>query len=301
MRGAGRPLVGLCLAALLACSERPAPPPAPAASAPPPPAPAASPAAPAQPPRPAFSAISPDQLHPGYHLARGGERPALLLLATREDPQKFRPPVALFRLARWLGLRVVPPTEARDLSLRDLLDGAADEATRRQIAREAAVQASGLVSAAAIDAPAGTKTRQTRWSNEEQLWARLAESEGPLPPEQQALAEDWASLQALDYLSANILRRTVEQADDGRLWLVRNEGAFLVHPEQYAVDQILGRLKRIRRYPAGFVDRLDQLDDARVDELLRPGPYERWLVHQRARREVAIRARALASWLRARQ
>ena len=99
------------------------------------------------------------------------------------------------------------------------------------------------------------------------------------------------------HLSAAILRRTVEQDEQGRLWLVSNQGAFLEHPEQFAVDQLLGRLKRCRRWPPGLPGGLERLDEPTLERLLQPGEYEQWLVHRRALREVGIRRRALLTWL----
>lgn len=237
--------------------------------------------------------------HPGYLAARCDERASLLLLATREEPQRHRPPVALFRLAEALGVRVVPRTEARELTLRELLDGAEDEETRRWIGAEAAVKPGGTVSAAVIQLPGLTRTRATRWSNEEQRWTRLAESAEALPPQQQAQAEDWVALLTLDYLAGAILRRSVEEDEAGRLWLLDNQGTFLERPEPYAVDQLLGRLKRCRQWPEGLRGRLERLDEGELERRLRSGEYEAWLVHRRALQEVGVRRRALAAWLAA--
>jgi hypothetical protein len=196
-------------------------------------------------------------------------------------------------------VRIVPRTDPRELTLRELLDGAEDEETRRWIGAEAAVKPGGTVSAAEIQLPGATRTRATRWSNEEQRWTRLAESAEALPPEQRAQAEDWVALLTLDYLAGAILRRSVEEDEAGRLWLLDNQGTFLERPEPYAVDQLLGRLKRCRQWPEGLRGRLERLDEGELERRLRSGEYEAWLVHRRALQEVGVRRRALAAWLAA--
>jgi hypothetical protein len=223
----------------------------------------------------------------------------LLLLATQEDPQRYRSSVALFRLSGALGLRVVPRTEARSFTLRELLDGAEDDRARRWLTAEVAVQPGGVVDGAVVELPEATQNKATRWSNEEQQWTRLVESAGELTPQEQVLAEDWVSVLVLDYLSGAILRRSVEQDEAGRLWLVDNRETFLERPEAHAVAQLLGRLKRCRRWPAGLREALRRLDAGELDRRMRAGEYERWLVHQRALREVGVRRRALATWLEA--
>ncbi|MCS6901021.1 MAG: hypothetical protein RMJ98_14655, partial [Myxococcales bacterium] len=184
-------------------------------------------------------------------------------------------------------------------TLRELMDGALDDGVRSWLAAEVAVQPAGVVDGAVVELPGRTTRKATRWSYEEQWWTRLAESTEELGPKEQALAEDWVATLVLDYLSGTILRRNVEQDEAGRLWLVDNRETFLERPEAYAVAQILGRLKRCRRWPAGLRAALGRLDVAELDRRLRPGSYEHWLVYPRALREVGVRRRALASWLEA--
>ena len=133
------------------------------------------------------------------------------------------------------------------------------------------------------------------------MWSRLAEGPNEPPEAQRREVRDWTAVLVLDYLSANILRRTIEQEDGaGRLWLVDNRSAFVEHPESFALDQQLAKLRRVQRWPDGLAASLGRLDEAKLEALLAPGEYDDWLVHRRARAEVAIRARALGSWLRAR-
>lgn len=280
---------------LLSCNSRPSPTPAPVVSASPSSTASGLQAHPIAVPFCNKFHLGPN--HSDYLAAECGGRAVALWLATREDPQRHRAPRALYLLAEALSFRVVPRTEAREFSLKELLESATDEPTRRWLATEPALKPNGTISAALVDLPGTTQSRATRWSQEEQRWNRLIETSGELNPEQKEQARDWVEVQVLDYLSGAILRRAVEQDERGRLWLIDNRETFLEHPEQYAVDQLLGRLKRCRQWPSGLRDALARLSEEEMDRRFRSGDYEQWLVHRRALRELAIRRRALATWL----
>lgn len=246
---------------------------------------------------PRCEGLEQDGDHPGYLRGRCGGEEVLLLLATREAPQRHRAPVALFRLAEALGFRVVPPTEVGEFSWKLLLEGARDEETRRWLEQELAVKPGGGVSGARVRWPGPTRPRNLRWSQEEQRYNRLAASMEPVPAAQVEEVADWIEVQVLDYLSASILRRTFDQEPGGRIWLLDSQGAFPEHPEAYAVEQQLAKLKRYRRWPGGLARRLTALDERALAGLLQAGGYEQWLVHPRPLRELVVRRRALATWL----
>jgi hypothetical protein len=109
------------------------------------------------------------------------------------------------------------------------------------------------------------------------------------------------TLRVIDYLTANVFRKSVEQRPAGDLVLVDNRDGFLEHPEPLAVDQILAEIKRFSRFPRGLVRALDGLNERALDEALQSGPFDGWLVHRRPRRELLIRARMLASLVRVRR
>lgn len=241
-----------------------------------------------------------DDRRPGLWAGRCGGREVVLTLATREDPQRWRPAAALHRLDRGLGFGVVATTVRRELSLRELagaVGGVRPQEAEAMLA-SLAVKADGTVTAAVVAVPGATRLRATRWSREEQVWTRLVEGASEPSAAQASEADGWVKVLVLDYLAASILRRTVEQDESGHLWLVDNRVAFVEHPESYALEQQLARLRRVQRWPAGL-EAVGRLDERRLAELLAPGEYDEWLVHRRARGEVAIRARALGSWLRA--
>lgn len=238
-----------------------------------------------------------DPTQPNVLVADCEGQATALWLSTTEDPQRHRPLVALYRLAEALSFRVVPRTEMHLLRWKDLLENAENEETRRWLATMPALNPDGTISAALVALPGATKSRATRWSQEEQQWSRLIENPEKLTADQQELARDWVEVLVLDYLSAAILRRTVEQDPTGRLWLLDNRGTFVEHPEAYAVDQILGRLKRCQYWPQGLRGALEQLNEAKLRQGLHSGSYDQWLVYRRGLKEISIRRRALLSWL----
>jgi hypothetical protein len=235
-----------------------------------------------------------------FLIAEVGGVTALLLVATREAPQRWRPQVAMFRLAARLGLDVVPATVARREPLAALLGAAEDEAARATL-RDASTLPDGRVPLSVGLLPAGGVARQTIYSNEAARWARLAES--PDVPTGDAARTDasYVSMMVLDYLSGNLFRRVADETPDGRLLLLDSRTAFTEHPEARAVDAMLERLKRARRFPAALRASLPALDERAADEDLRAGDYESWLLHKRAIRELLLRARAVRGLVESRQ
>ena len=235
------------------------------------------------------------------YAGRCGEQEVLLLLGDPWQPRRALPQVGTYRLARVLGLDVVPTTTLRSFPLARLLDAAETEGLRRRLGETMAIRPDGEVEAAISESPGPTAIRGARWSLEQALWMRLAAATTPIPPEHLAAVRGYMTLRILDYLAANIIRRSVEQRPSGALVLVDNREGFLEHPEPAAVDQILAEIKRFSRFPRGLVLAIDGLSEEKLTEVLRSGPFDEWLVHHRARREVMIRARMIASLVRVRR
>jgi hypothetical protein len=235
------------------------------------------------------------------YAARCGDHEVLLLFGSVWDPRRALPQVATYRLARALDLDVVPATTLRSFPLKVLLDAAESEGLGRRVGEEVAVRPDGEVEAAITESPGATVVRGARWSLEQALWARLAESPEPIPPEHLAAVRGYMTLRAMDYLTANVFRKSVEQRGTGPLVLVDNRDGFLEHPEILAVDRSLADIKRFSRFPRGLARALDGLGERKLDEVLQSGDFDGWLVHRRARRELLVRARMLASLVRVRR
>jgi hypothetical protein len=88
---------------------------------------------------------------------------------------------------------------------------------------------------------------------------------------------------ALDYLSANVLRRTALVDDvHGALLLVDNAEAFPLHVDPGALHRILAMLRGCARFPRGIRDALARLDRAASTAAFAPGDFATWLLSPRS-------------------
>ena len=218
--------------------------------------------------------------------------PVLLALATRDGPQRWRIPVAAYRLSRLLAADVVPVTVARAFPLTELF-AAADLPSRSRLRETLSVRPDGRVPAAVVMAPPATTTREAVFSNERARWERLAEADAVSG--ESAAVESFVAMLVLDYVAGNLFRRNVEEDSTGEIWLVDNRGMFAEHPEALGVDRIFEKLKRVARFPPRLREGLARLDEEALVAVMEAGSYESWLVQRRPIREMVVRARAARS------
>jgi hypothetical protein len=116
--------------------------------------------------------------------------------------------------------------------------------------------------------------------------ARAASSPTPLPdegPERARLLRDFIEMLALDYLSANVLRRTAVLDDaTGALVLDENGTAFPLHVDPRAEGRLLSQLRGCARFPKSLRVALARLDRATASATLAPGSFEAWLISPRS-------------------
>lgn len=104
----------------------------------------------------------------------------------------------------------------------------------------------------------------------------------------------------LDYLTGNVLRRTVMLDErTGRLCLDDNGGAFPGYLSPAAQDLLLDRLRPIARFPRDLAAALERLDRPTARRLLQSGGFSQWLVGPRELTDLAERRATLASRLHA--
>lgn len=224
-----------------------------------------------------------------YEGACGGAR-VLWLPATAARPTRHRAQLALYRLARVAGVDVVPVTAARSDARAALLSmlPPTELATLSD-------DPAGRIASAIMRLPDG-EVIKARNSVEAARWARPARQGDARSTADARSADDWQRVLALDYVTANLFRDAVLVGPDGRLWMVDGSTAFYEHPSPGAADQLFDQLKRTRRPAPGLADALARLTRAAIDDALRAGSYEEWLVHHRAVGEIALRARAAHGW-----
>ncbi|TKD13181.1 hypothetical protein [Polyangium fumosum] len=238
--------------------------------------------------------------------------PALLLLALAEHPVAYRGSLAFERLARALGMRVVPAAVLRRIGtgeLGALFAGQRD--LRDYLSLHAAVQNDGTVDAlmfapgrgdgpGAWASPAGHNVTLDH-SLEAETWARWAASPDPLPGERTALLADYVETLVLDYLTGHVLRRAVHFDDvAGAIHLTDNAAAFPSKVDPRALDVLLSRLRPVARFPRGLQQALLALDRDHARDLLASGPFETWLVSPRTLVDLDERRKSLLTLISAR-
>lgn len=217
-----------------------------------------------------------------------------LTLAVEQHPIAHRRPLAFARLARALGMRVVPPTVVRPISTGELGSFFANEAdVRGYMAAHAAIQNDGTVDALLMAPSRGDAL--TAWNVvprhdivldealEVRAWAHAVSSVEPAANENKSLLRDYVEALVLDYLSGNIMRRTLVLDDAGtELLAIDNEGAFSPSKNfANAEAQLLERLKPVVRFPRSLLDALTKLDRVRAREVFQQGTFDSWLLSPR--------------------
>ena len=241
--------------------------------------------------------------------APGGRREAIAEPATVAAPTAYRVPLAFYRLARALGIRVVPVTVVRAIPLGELGGALEPRGGGLPVLRGLRVQNDGTVDvllATRASASAGSPWEAPRGAlvavdagPEVSAWDRWASAAEPAPGEDGALLRDYVEMRVLDYLAANLARRTTLRS--GRaLVLADNAAAFSPHPDGPTLDAMLRRLRAVARFPRGLRDALARFDRARAAAAFAEGGFETWLLPPRVLVELDERRAALLTLLEAR-
>jgi hypothetical protein len=238
-----------------------------------------------------------------------GRRIALAQPAFTAAPTAYRAPLAFYRLARALGLHVVPVTVVHVISVAELgaaLDGQHEGLS---ILRELRVQNDGTVDvmlSMRSTASAGAPWEALRGAlvevdegREVTTWNRWASAPSPARGEDGALLRDYVEMRVLDYLAANVARRTVTRSGSA-LVLTDNGAAFPPHPDGPTLNHMLRALCAVARFPRGLRAALVGLDRARAAAAFAGGGFETWLLSPRSLVELDERRAALLTLVEAR-
>jgi hypothetical protein len=232
--------------------------------------------------------------------AGGGRRAARLEVALAADPVAYRRPLAAARLARALGLRVVPAAALRRVNAGELSALLAAVPGSRPVLDQARVQNDGTVDALlALRAEGPLQAIDPASGREVAAWDRWARSADPAPGEDPALLRDYVEMLALDYLAADVARRGAWLAGR-RLVLTENAGAFPPRIDGPSLDRLLRRLAAVARFPRGLRDALERFDRARAEAVLAAGGFEERLLSPRALVELDERRAGLLTLIEAR-
>jgi hypothetical protein len=241
-----------------------------------------------------------------------GSAPAFVTLALDAAPGAYRRPLAFERLARALGMRVVPAAALRRIStgeLGTLLEGQPD--LQAYFKAHTAVQNDGTVDAL-VTAPsrgegpgawqaASGRAISVLDSHELRRWERWAASPEPVDGESTELLRDYVEMLVLDYLSGNVLRRTVTVDDAGpALLLTDNDTAFPLKVDPRAEARTLKHLRAVVRFPRSLREALLRLDRPRARALFLPEGFDTWIVPPRTLIDVDERRAGLLTLIEAR-
>lgn len=222
-------------------------------------------------------------------------------IATHAHARRWTADLAYARLARALGASIVPPTEVRRVRFSELLAAAAsDPATLAHVKREARVLNDGAVTVRTTELPGAAREVPVHGAEVAKL-AAWAEGREPLAPGDELPTAAWVTAMVLDYVSGNVMRRSIHLDVEGRrLSLVDNGGAFFEHPTPSSLAPLLDRLRKVSRFPRSLASGLAAFDRARAESIWHDGAYGDWLVASRPLAECVERARAVETLVEAR-
>jgi len=235
-----------------------------------------------------------------------------LTLDVVTSPATHRRSLAFFKLARALGMHTVPAVALRRIATGELADLFQGNRELFAVMRALMVlQNDGTVDALlAAPSPGGLDSAWQRLPTREiavnssydvDHWMPWAASPAPLLGESSILLRDFVELLVLDYLSANVLRRTILVDDAGqRLILEDNTTAFPPRVEAEALSLLLARLRQVARFPKTLLHELERFDRPRMEALFTPGEFESWIISPRNVMELEERRVTLLSLLHAR-
>lgn len=235
-----------------------------------------------------------------------GARVCSIHVALTAEPLFYKRPLAFARLAQAINAgrsassRVVPKAVVRRVPAADLAALAPSLRDRMSIENDGAVAV--LVAAPSTDgawAQLAGKIIDPKDSREVTTWARWAASEAPLPGEDEGLALAYAEAVVIDYLAANVSRRSFVLAG-GALVLDDNDSAFPPHPEPSSLASMLRRVKEVKRFPRGLATALAKLDRAAMAKVINGDRFEGWLLTPRMLIELDERRLAVLTLLMSR-
>jgi hypothetical protein len=223
-------------------------------------------------------------------------------VTTRSEPVRYRNYLAFYRLAEALGSKLVPRAAVFAVRLSSLLLALRGDAEGLSLLREdLAVLNDGTVAVMVSEPIAAGHEIDFGAGPEVKSWRSWAEGRATVPSERWALVSGYVEALVLDYLAAET-RRNIATVDNdfGAFHLTENGRAFSERPDPQGIDAILAELKRVTRFPRGFVQKLRAFDKGHAERALRAGPFVAWLVASRPISEMIERREAVLSLIGAR-
>lgn len=197
--------------------------------------------------------------------------------------EAIKRPAAAYRLAHALGLHIVPPADALNMSAGILATMLESQREAVATLRGARVQNDGTVDVLVADRVTDEEAPDAVLIDlvgKPLTWDRWATSAVPLPDEDGVTLRDYVELLVLDYLAGNATRRSIRLS--GRnLVADDNMSAFPPAGDRFS-ETPLNRLRGVRRFPRKLREALVGLDRQHVSSLFLSGGFENWLLSPRA-------------------
>ena len=225
---------------------------------------------------------------------------------TRTHPRGYLAEIAAYRIARALGMDNVPPVIGRRLPrpmLEERFEGAHAERDWQAIREDIRWDAPGIVRGAAIYWVPRMRPSELATARDLSRVAPWLSQSGQLPEERASVARDLSTLIAFDYLIGNWDRWSggnVSTDESGQRLFVRDHNVAFVEPltpERY--ERLRGQLERVERFSRAFVERVGELEEARLRLALAEDPesQERPVLDETQIAGVLSRRRALLSYV----
>lgn len=221
---------------------------------------------------------------------------------TDSHPSGWQAEVAAYRVARGLGMNNVPPAIVRRIprpTLQARFDG--EEAEWESIRQEIRWDGAGTTRGAMIYWIPRMRRSDLDTNGGVDAVASWLQVGAPLPED--GRAPDLAAMLAFDYLIGNWDRFSggnVSQNDDADRLFVRDHNITFNTPlNDGRYERVRGGLERVTRFPRGFVERLQALDEDALRAAIGQDPENeiRPILDDEEIAEVLMRRRALLSYI----
>lgn len=225
---------------------------------------------------------------------------------TRTHPRGYLAEIAAYRIARALGMDNVPPVIGRRLPrpiLEERFESAHTQEDWAAIREDIRWDAPGLVRGAAIYWVPRMRPSELETARDLSSVAPWLSQSGEVPAERASVARDLSTMIAFDYLIGNWDRWSggnVSTDQSGERLFVRDHNVAFIEPmtaDRY--ERLRGHLQRVERFSRVFVQRVGELDEARLRLALAEDPEsaERPVLDDTQIAAVLARRRALLSYV----
>lgn len=225
---------------------------------------------------------------------------------SRTHPRGYLAEIAAYRISRALGMDNVPPVIGRQLprlAMEARFESAHRDADWEAIRRDILWDAPGVVRGAAIYWIPRMRESELQTARDLQRVEPWLSQSGEVPAEQETIARDLSTMIAFDYLIGNWDRwsggNVSTNREGDRLFVRDHNVAFHqpILPARY--DRLRTQLERVQRFSRRFVQRLTQLDEARIRLALADDPegHDRPILEDAQLEGVLARRRALLSYI----